>query len=308
MDPFEKQKRDAQRAFAEAVFDGYLKPPTHCPSCSEHTVVTGHHFDYARPLDVHWLCYWCHFCEHQKQLGLPVPTRRRSPIPTYRAPRVRQPSKRSPGRPRDVERYTRPRPEPRSRTYGEYLGHSVVRRNGRPALRDPQHPLARSGFVYVEDLLLLDQLGRLRQFGDSVTYRDGNRWNWDPHNIIVQTVPGDPHVRVSIYAPDCAHFEPVDLPHGAETHVQTIIHEGRAGFQRPGRAWLPQEATRIFNALASLAIPLRVHDLRRSIADVAVSNHLPDEWPKFSRSAKPGSKRGPQRPAPPEAPRVRKTR
>jgi hypothetical protein len=196
VDPFEKQKRDARRALAEAIFDGYLKPPTHCPGCGEHTIVTGHHFDYARPLDVHWLCYWCHFCEHQKQLGLPVPSQRRSPVPAYRAPRTRQPSKRPVGRPRDVDRYTRPRPDPTPRTYGEYVGHPVVRRNGRPALRDPQHPLARSGFVYVEDLLVLEQLGRPRQLGDSVTYRDGNRWNWNPVNAEVHARLLDPHIYV----------------------------------------------------------------------------------------------------------------
>ena len=182
MDAIEKLKRDARKALQEAIFDGFIQPPEHCPRCGEHTVVNGHHWDYFKPLDVHWLCAWCHFCEHQRQLGLPVPTQRRSPVPACSAPRGRKPAKRPRGRPTDASRYLRERPLPRRRSYGEFAGQPVVRRNGSPAIKTPD------GFVYVRTLIA-DEVVRAYPGPDPrygvVKYIDGNEWNWARNNVEV---------------------------------------------------------------------------------------------------------------------------
>jgi ribosomal protein S27AE len=266
MDSLETVKRAARRALAEAVFDGLIEPPARCPRCGEHTIITAHHKDYGKPLDVDWLCHWCHFCEHQRQLGLPVPARRRSRVPVYRPPRVRAPARRTAGRPRARERYLRERPESQPRTYGELLGRPIVRRNGRPALREPGHQLARGDFVYVEDLILFERLGRPRQIGDLVTYRDGNCWNWDPRNVDVYTRPADPHVfveaglqgRADALTCEYATFRLYDLDEQTQEAAQSILWGSQRGHVQLKKGWTLREARRLCKQLHEQGIPVRV--------------------------------------------------
>lgn len=56
-----KDKRRAHRAVEWAVKTGKLtRTPCHCGA----TEVQAHHHDYAKPLDVVWLCSACHGREH----------------------------------------------------------------------------------------------------------------------------------------------------------------------------------------------------------------------------------------------------
>jgi len=59
-------RQEAQRTYATnrlgaAIRSGLIQRPILCSRChAADTKINGHHQDYARPLDVIWLCYSCH--------------------------------------------------------------------------------------------------------------------------------------------------------------------------------------------------------------------------------------------------------
>lgn len=50
----------AYRAVHWALKTGTLVRPAHCGACAQDCKPDAHHADYARPLDVEWLCRRCH--------------------------------------------------------------------------------------------------------------------------------------------------------------------------------------------------------------------------------------------------------
>lgn len=54
------RKYMAQTMVCNAVRDGRLIRPAHCQVCGSKTKPHGHHDDYAKPLEVRWLCAACH--------------------------------------------------------------------------------------------------------------------------------------------------------------------------------------------------------------------------------------------------------
>lgn len=63
------EKRRAHIAVGNAVRDGKLVKPTCCDrchvECSAKRSLHAHHHDYAKPLEVEWLCGTCHRVEHR---------------------------------------------------------------------------------------------------------------------------------------------------------------------------------------------------------------------------------------------------
>lgn len=60
-------KRGAQIMVGNAVRDGRLEKPDYCSDCGlAHSMIHGHHDDYAKPLEVRWLCPACHKQWHAK--------------------------------------------------------------------------------------------------------------------------------------------------------------------------------------------------------------------------------------------------
>jgi hypothetical protein len=66
------ERRAARLALQRAVREGKLLRPTVCDQCGTACHPHGHHSDYARPLDVQWLCARCHAAEHVR-LRAPAP-------------------------------------------------------------------------------------------------------------------------------------------------------------------------------------------------------------------------------------------
>jgi hypothetical protein len=61
------EKRAAHVILGNAVRDGRIEKPSNCQRCRMSTVsrrLHAHHDDYAKPLDVEWLCAKCHREEH----------------------------------------------------------------------------------------------------------------------------------------------------------------------------------------------------------------------------------------------------
>jgi rubredoxin len=69
--------RDPEKARARALLNaavrrGDIHRPASCPVCGTAGRVEGHHHDYAKPLEVTWLCPLCHAAKHhpmQKEVG-----------------------------------------------------------------------------------------------------------------------------------------------------------------------------------------------------------------------------------------------
>lgn len=62
-------RRQARRVFTLARQRGEIVAPTRCDRCHQKpptrigetwTALDAHHPDYSKPLDVQWLCHWCH--------------------------------------------------------------------------------------------------------------------------------------------------------------------------------------------------------------------------------------------------------
>lgn len=49
----------------KTVKDGVLIRPDRCSICNALGRMNAHHDDYARPLDVRWLCHKCHYNAHE---------------------------------------------------------------------------------------------------------------------------------------------------------------------------------------------------------------------------------------------------
>ncbi len=65
------EKARAHRAVNNAIKVGKLTKPDHCEDCGEATeslALHGHHEDYAKPLEVEWLCRGCHTQRHPPAL------------------------------------------------------------------------------------------------------------------------------------------------------------------------------------------------------------------------------------------------
>lgn len=61
-------KERARRLLNHAVAEGRVVKPGHCVRCARPAQgrnLHAHHADYAKPLDVEWLCRWCHQEEHK---------------------------------------------------------------------------------------------------------------------------------------------------------------------------------------------------------------------------------------------------
>lgn len=57
-------KERARSKVRYAVWSGKMSKPAHCQECGGETALHGHHDDYSKPLDVRWLCTWCHAAVH----------------------------------------------------------------------------------------------------------------------------------------------------------------------------------------------------------------------------------------------------
>jgi hypothetical protein len=58
-------KKRAHDRVAKALRTGTLVRPERCEICGTAARVHGHHEDYAKPLEVRWLCPGCHGAAHQ---------------------------------------------------------------------------------------------------------------------------------------------------------------------------------------------------------------------------------------------------
>ena len=59
------EKKRIHTALNNAVQDGKVKKPKVCSKCGVEKRLDGHHPDYAKPLEVVWLCRPCHRAEHR---------------------------------------------------------------------------------------------------------------------------------------------------------------------------------------------------------------------------------------------------
>lgn len=58
------ERYKARTAVGNAIRDGRLSRPNHCEVCKKICKPNGHHDDYAKPLNVRWLCVPCHIEFH----------------------------------------------------------------------------------------------------------------------------------------------------------------------------------------------------------------------------------------------------
>ena len=58
------EKRAAHVILGNRIRDGYIVKPDTCQDCGAGGTIHGHHHDYAKPLDVEWLCPLCHAQRH----------------------------------------------------------------------------------------------------------------------------------------------------------------------------------------------------------------------------------------------------
>lgn len=65
----------AHRALRVAIRRGDVLKPTRCESCQREppsVELGGHHEDYRRPLEVMWLCVYCHAAKHNGPSTTPL--------------------------------------------------------------------------------------------------------------------------------------------------------------------------------------------------------------------------------------------
>lgn len=60
------EKIRAQRKFRAAIKSGKLIRPDICDVCNKSGKIQGHHEDYNKPLDIIWMCNYCHLYHHQR--------------------------------------------------------------------------------------------------------------------------------------------------------------------------------------------------------------------------------------------------
>lgn len=65
--PDHHDKLLARKKLKRAVQSGKLTRPERCEACGRPGRIDGHHDDYARPLDVRWLCTTCHRSAHMTE-------------------------------------------------------------------------------------------------------------------------------------------------------------------------------------------------------------------------------------------------
>lgn len=61
------EKKKAHTYVELALFFGHMSKPNNCSRCQISCNPQGHHEDYAKPLDVIWLCTKCHGFVHRKE-------------------------------------------------------------------------------------------------------------------------------------------------------------------------------------------------------------------------------------------------
>jgi ribosomal protein S27AE len=66
----ESVRNKARGAVAYALKNGTLKKPDACEKCGTSGVLTAHHTDYAKQLEVIWLCLHCHIEAHRNSTPL----------------------------------------------------------------------------------------------------------------------------------------------------------------------------------------------------------------------------------------------
>jgi DNA-binding XRE family transcriptional regulator/ribosomal protein S27AE len=66
-------RSEASNAVARAIRSGELIRARSCERCGSGVHVIAHHDDYAKPLDVRWLCRKCHVHWHQGHVALNRP-------------------------------------------------------------------------------------------------------------------------------------------------------------------------------------------------------------------------------------------
>lgn len=56
----QSREESARNRLNKAVNAGRIRRPKRCSECRKPCLAEGHHEDYAKPLDVRWLCRRCH--------------------------------------------------------------------------------------------------------------------------------------------------------------------------------------------------------------------------------------------------------
>jgi len=57
---------ECYKIYYEALKNKLLYRPSTCSKCGSALFIEGHHADYDKPLEVTWLCIWCHGDVHHK--------------------------------------------------------------------------------------------------------------------------------------------------------------------------------------------------------------------------------------------------
>ena len=58
-------KENARKYLRNEIQAGRIIKPNSCEKCGTNSVLHGHHTDYNKPLEVKWLCSFCHGLEHR---------------------------------------------------------------------------------------------------------------------------------------------------------------------------------------------------------------------------------------------------
>ena len=65
-----KEKHNARLMARQAVKTGKIIKPDYCSGCLSEKPLQAHHEDYSKPLEVMWLCEYCHKHKHGKLVDL----------------------------------------------------------------------------------------------------------------------------------------------------------------------------------------------------------------------------------------------